>query len=81
VSKLVVKPSLVKTMGGLKSVGSLKGKVSIHFLCDTFLLSQFVGKSKAIEPAETAKGSMKSDEAKEVKSKKEKANPMMVSAF
>jgi hypothetical protein len=34
-----------------------------------------------IKLAEPAKGSKKSDEAKEVKSKKEKANPTMVSVF
>jgi hypothetical protein len=38
-------------------------------------------KLKAIEPAESAKGSKKSDELKEVKSNKEKVNPTMVSAF
>jgi hypothetical protein len=38
-------------------------------------------KSKAIELVEPAKGSKKSDELKEVKSNKEKINPMTVSAF
>jgi hypothetical protein len=38
-------------------------------------------KSKAIEPAQPAKGSKKSDELKEVKSKMEKVNLMTVSAF
>jgi predicted CopG family antitoxin len=38
-------------------------------------------KSKAIELAETAKGLKKSDEVKEVKSKKEKANPMTINVF
>jgi hypothetical protein len=71
----------VKTTGGSKSVGSLKGKVSIHFLCDTFLLSRFDRKSKAIEPIEPAKGSKKSDESKGAKSKTEKVNPTTVSAF
>jgi hypothetical protein len=36
---------------------------------------------KVIEPVEPAKGSKKSDEVKEARSKKEKANPMMVSVL
>jgi hypothetical protein len=68
-------------MGGSKSVGSLKGKVSIHFFMRYFPTKSICRKSKAIKSAETAKGSKKSDEAKEAKSKKEKAIPMTVSVL